>query len=411
MSYVNTSEIADVLGIDEDGEEVWYNDLRAMFERMDKDGNGTIDFPEMELGIKASGIALDRRDVKKVFIRMDISGDGNLDIHEFFQNLETAWEKHIPDLEPQALFRQAIQKHLEKMEATLEKLAKVTLKFHQQDEDNSGELNFDEWAAGLKAVHCTSLGLEEQDMVFKKLDFEGQGELSIIEMMLEVAKFCLHYPDQLRIRDPEECFRQAMQILCEQAMGNFEEGEKWIPRPRIKRKKAITVPEVSPGDISDDEFADDGMSVEIQGSDGLSVNLTKTEARLSSYFYDIFKENKMDSKMEVDVGSEELKNVVKFLKRHQGKRPKSPTKPITTRDMVKLVEDPWDAVFIDRFDKKGVYDFILACYYTKVQSGVLLGCCKLATLKPVLKSTGTPSPEEVNEWIGLEVDQTQRRNR
>merc|ERR1711983_576054 len=48
--------------------------------------------------------------------------------------------------------------------------------------------------------------------------------------------------------------------------------------------------------------------------------------------------------------------------------------------MNQIVSDKWDATWIDAFDKKTIFEVILAANYMDIKSLLHLGCAKIATL-------------------------------
>merc|ERR1719410_2028108 len=48
--------------------------------------------------------------------------------------------------------------------------------------------------------------------------------------------------------------------------------------------------------------------------------------------------------------------------------------------MAQMVNDPWDATYIDAFSKKITFEIIEAAHYLGIKSLVNLGCAKIATL-------------------------------
>jgi len=48
--------------------------------------------------------------------------------------------------------------------------------------------------------------------------------------------------------------------------------------------------------------------------------------------------------------------------------------------MSQIVSDKWDATWIDAFDKKTIFEVILAANYMDIKSLLHLGCAKIATL-------------------------------
>ena len=54
--------------------------------------------------------------------------------------------------------------------------------------------------------------------------------------------------------------------------------------------------------------------------------------------------------------------------------------PVRSIHMNQIVSDKWDATWIDAFDKKTIFEVILAANYMDIKSLLHLGCAKIATL-------------------------------
>merc|ERR1712157_332614 len=92
--------------------------------------------------------------------------------------------------------------------------------------------------------------------------------------------------------------------------------------------------------------------------------------------------------------SEILELIVRYLEHHKGNLPAEIAKPIRSVKMEKIVEDEWDAKFINGLSKKTVFQIILGANYMDIKSLLHLGCAKIATL---IKGK---SPEEIKKILG-----------
>merc|ERR1719186_1245627 len=98
------------------------------------------------------------------------------------------------------------------------------------------------------------------------------------------------------------------------------------------------------------------------------------------------------------VASDILKLIVEYLKHHQGKVPAEIAKPIQSVKMEKIVEDEWDAKFINGMSKRTIFQVILGANYMDIKSLLHLGCAKIATM---IKGK---SPEEIKKILSDEDD-------
>merc|ERR1712098_497232 len=95
-----------------------------------------------------------------------------------------------------------------------------------------------------------------------------------------------------------------------------------------------------------------------------------------------------------------LQLIAKYLQYHNGKVPTEIAKPIRSTKMDVLVEDDWDATFINEQSKKVIFQIILGANYMHITSLLHLGCAKIATL---IKGK---SPEEIKKILGDDEDVT-----
>merc|ERR1712048_1122472 len=98
------------------------------------------------------------------------------------------------------------------------------------------------------------------------------------------------------------------------------------------------------------------------------------------------------------VDGKSLKLVVDYLAHHKGKIPADIAKPIRSIKMEKIVEDEYDAKFINAQSKRNIFQIILGANYMDIKSLLHLGCAKIATL---IKGK---SPEEIKKILSEEDD-------
>merc|ERR1711981_1397906 len=108
------------------------------------------------------------------------------------------------------------------------------------------------------------------------------------------------------------------------------------------------------------------------------------------------------------VPPETLEHVVAYLQHHKGKEPDPLPCPVRSIHMAQIVSDKWDATWIDAFDKKTIFEIILAANYMDIKSLLHLGCAKIATL---IKGK---SPEEIKKILseddGVQADKDEEKN-
>jgi len=94
-----------------------------------------------------------------------------------------------------------------------------------------------------------------------------------------------------------------------------------------------------------------------------------------------------------------LKFITEYLLHHKGKVPAEIAKPIRSVKMEKIVEDEWDAKFINSKSKRDIFQIILGANYMDIKSLLHLGCAKIATM---IKGK---SPEEIKKILSEEDDE------
>lgn len=82
------------------------------------------------------------------------------------------------------------------------------------------------------------------------------------------------------------------------------------------------------------------------------------------------------------VTGDTLKLVVEYMQHHKSVEPNIIPKPLRSKNMQDVVDDPWDAQFIDRVgeDRHQLYDLVSAANYMDIDSLLHLGCAKVASI-------------------------------
>jgi S-phase kinase-associated protein 1 len=100
-----------------------------------------------------------------------------------------------------------------------------------------------------------------------------------------------------------------------------------------------------------------------------------------------------------------LELIVEYLKHHNGKKPDEIAKPIRSVKMERIVADKWDADYINKMNKKTIFQVILGANYMDLPSLLHLGCAKIATL---IKGK---SPEEIKNILADDSGDNQDENK
>merc|ERR1711964_363350 len=145
-----------------------------------------------------------------------------------------------------------------------------------------------------------------------------------------------------------------------------------------------------------DDSEDDGLTL-ISCDSPKKFPISRKAALMCNLVKNIVEGDKSAKEIEIKkVDGQILNLVVEYLTHHDGKAPAEITKPIRSVKMEKIVEDAWDATFINKQTKKMTFKIILAANYMDIPSLLHLGCAKIATL---IKGK---SPEEIKQILGNE---------
>jgi len=147
----------------------------------------------------------------------------------------------------------------------------------------------------------------------------------------------------------------------------------------LDAEKKEDVVEDEQGGLDDDE--DDQLTLKSGGQDPQTFEISKGHAELSKFVTTILEGDSEATSIEIrQVPAETLSHVVEYLKHHKGKEPDPLPCPVRSIHMSQIVSDKWDATWIDAFDKKTIFEVILAANYMDIKSLLHLGCAKIATL-------------------------------
>merc|ERR1711971_1044173 len=123
------------------------------------------------------------------------------------------------------------------------------------------------------------------------------------------------------------------------------------------------------------------LTLKSGGQNPKSFEINKTDAELSKFVTTILEGDADATSIEIrQVSAQTLNHVIEYLQHHKGKEPGALPCPVRSIHMAQIVSDKWDATWIDAFDKKTIFEIILAANYMDIKSLLHLGCAKIATL-------------------------------
>lgn len=147
----------------------------------------------------------------------------------------------------------------------------------------------------------------------------------------------------------------------------------------------------------DDDVTDSLTLVSCDETEQKSFPIDRTSAMMCNLVKSILEGDQEVKRIEIKkVTADILELVVRYLEHHKGKVPAEIAKPIRSVKMEKIVEDDWDATYINGMPKKTIFQVILAANYMDIKSLLHLGCAKIATL---IKGK---SPEEIKKILSEE---------
>eukprot|EP01083_Nonionella_stella_P154143 496282_1 len=117
---------------------------------------------------------------------------------------------------------------------------------------------------------------------------------------------------------------------------------------------------------SDDEDEDGGLdnddetlTLKSGGQQPKSFDISMKAAELSKFVTTIIDGDTDATSIEISkVPAETLAHVIDYLKHHKGTEPNPLPCPVRSIHMQQIVDDKWDATWIDAFDKKTIFEII-----------------------------------------------------
>jgi len=189
-----------------------------------------------------------------------------------------------------------------------------------------------------------------------------------------------------------------------------EDGAK----PEAEKEQTAAAPSLNDptGDVEtkndelgglDDDGDDELTLISCDEESPAKFAISRKAALMCNLVKNIIEGDKTAKEIEIKKVSGPILNlIIEYLKHHDGKVPAEIAKPIRVSEaqassevmMEKIVEDAWDAEFINKQTKKTIFQIILGANYMDIKSLLHLGCAKIATL---IKGK---SPEEIKKILG-----------
>lgn len=155
----------------------------------------------------------------------------------------------------------------------------------------------------------------------------------------------------------------------------------------------------------DADMPDDNLVLVSSGDVPKEFEIDRNSALMCNLVKSILEGDAEVKKIEIKkVSADVLKLIVEYLTHHKGKVPAEIAKPIRSVKMEKIVEDEWDATFINNQPKRMIFQIILGANYMDIKSLLHLGCAKIATM---IKGK---SPEEIKKILSEEDDTEEKKS-
>jgi len=157
--------------------------------------------------------------------------------------------------------------------------------------------------------------------------------------------------------------------------------------------------EEEPVNTLDDDDSHPKITLVSSGDNPENIQIDKQFACMSKLVANIIEGDAEANEIQVkQVDGPTLTKIIQYLEHHKGIEPQEIAKPIRSVKMEKIVEDPWDAEFINGLPKRALFQLILGANYMDCKSLLHLGCAKVATM---IKGK---SPEEIKAILGEEEE-------
>ena len=162
--------------------------LRAVFEAMDEDGGGSIDYEEFRHAMTA--MAADGKtapppeeELRKAFDDVDDDGGGSVDFDEFVQMID-AMHSTSASSEGGAKMNSLFVKAAARIGREQKEKAKLRGIFEAMDEDGSGDIDYDEFKVAMEQMDPKQVPADDElRKAFDGVDEDGGGSISFDEFV------------------------------------------------------------------------------------------------------------------------------------------------------------------------------------------------------------------------------------
>ncbi len=142
----------------------------------------------------------------------------------------------------------------------------------------------------------------------------------------------------------------------------------------------------------------------LKSSEDKQFKISEKAAKRAKVFNDLLEDYGKNENIPLEINSETLESVIKYLEHYENQEPKNIEKPLKSGDLTKVL-DTWDYEFISKFSLEKSVDLVNAANYINLDSLLQLSLCRIAS-----EMVDQPI-EEVQKKFGIESDMTEEEKK
>ena len=144
--------------------------------------------------------------------------------------------------------------------------------------------------------------------------------------------------------------------------------------------------------------------ITLKSSEDKQFKISEKAAKRAKVFNDLLEDYGKNENIPLEINSETLESVIKYLEHYENQEPKNIEKPLKSGDLTKVL-DTWDYEFISKFSLEKSVDLVNAANYINLDSLLQLSLCRIAS-----EMVDQPI-EEVQKKFGIESDMTEEEKK
>ena len=139
--------------------------------------------------------------------------------------------------------------------------------------------------------------------------------------------------------------------------------------------------------------------ITLKSSEEKLYQISEKAAKRAKVINDLLEDYGKNDSIPLDINSETLESVIKYLEHYENEEPKNIQKPLKSGDLTKVL-DTWDYEFISKFSLEKSVDLVNAANYINLDSLLQLSLCRIAS-----------EMKEVRKKYGIECDMTEEEKK